>query len=182
MKKPSRSGTRKQVEGKPASLSLASHLPLSGILLVAILLLLGACASEPDLEQPPDILYGEDGCDRCSMIINEARFAAAYVTVEGETRRFDDIGGMLRHDEDNDEEVAAYWVHDYETEEWLKADKAHYVANEGLITPMGFGIIAFATRDAAEIFAEAEGGKVMDFSTLKSDSAAAVLTDHNHEE
>ena len=53
------------------------------------------------------------------MIINEARFAASYVTVAGEVRRFDDIGNMLLYDYKHQEEVHVYWVHDFNTEEWM---------------------------------------------------------------
>jgi copper chaperone NosL len=142
-----------------------------GLILIAAVLLITACSSESDLEQPPDIRYGEDVCDRCMMIINEARYATALVTSAGETRRFDDIGGMLRYDKEMEEEVAVYWVHDYETEEWLKADNAYFVTDTGLHTPMGFGIIAFTTLERAESWAENEGGMVMEFSALLSASA-----------
>jgi copper chaperone NosL len=149
----------------------ASRVLVVALILSAAVLLITACSSEPEFEQPPDIRYGEDVCDRCMMIINEARYATAYVTSSGETRRFDDIGGMLRYDKDMEEEVAVYWVHDYETEEWLKADNAYYVTDTGLHTPMGFGIIAFTTLERAESWAENEGGMVMDFSELRNASA-----------
>ena len=149
-----------------ASLSKPLQLICWACIIGVLVLLLSACSSEPDLEEPPLILYGEDVCDRCSMIINEARFATAYTTSTGETRRFDDIGGMLRYDRDMVEDVAAYWVHDFETEEWLKSDEAYYVIDANLQTPMGFGIIAFAARDRAESWAENEGGSVIDFSEL----------------
>lgn len=157
-----------------------SKLLVVGLILSVALVLLAACGSDPDLEQPPDIRYGEDVCDRCMMIINEARYATAYVTSSGETRRFDDIGGMLRSDNEMEEEVAVYWVHDYETEEWLKADSAYYVSGSGLHTPMGFGIIAFATLERAESWAEKEGGMVMKFPALRSASANEEDSDHEN--
>jgi copper chaperone NosL len=70
--------------------------PIGGLLLFCfVAVLLVACGSEVDFDDPPDIVYGEDVCERCSMIINEARYAAAYVTEDGEAHRFDDIGGMV---------------------------------------------------------------------------------------
>ncbi len=113
------------------------------------------------------------------MIINEARFAAAYVTVDGTARRFDDIGGMLAYDTDTQEDVAVYWVHDFETEAWVKAEEAYFVRSQDQITPMGFGIVAFALHDRAEGWAAQREATVMDFSQL----AAIGLEEgqHNHE-
>jgi copper chaperone NosL len=113
------------------------------------LILLVACGRGPDLDEPPDIRYGADVCDRCAMIINEARYAAAYVIPDGETRLFDDIGGMVAYNDEVAEDVAVFWVHDYDTEEWLKADEAYFAKSEELLTPMGFGIVAFASQERA---------------------------------
>lgn len=154
-------------------------------LLLMSALWLASCGSQIDFDEPPEILYGEQACDRCLMIISEARFAAAYVTVDGETRRFDDIGGMLDYDKEQGEEVAVFWVHDYETEEWLKAGDATYVMNDELITPMGFGIIAFETRDRAMAWSSEEGGMVMNFEDLKAAASHGEMEaghDHEHED
>jgi copper chaperone NosL len=116
------------------------------------------------------------------MIINEARFAAAYVATNGETRRFDDIGGMLAFANEQGEEVAVFWVHDYETEAWLKAEEAAYVLNDDLITPMGFGVIAFTTEQQAVAWSNEEGGMVMTFEELReASSSAGMEAGHDHE-
>lgn len=143
------------------------YLRLIGALLSLALaaLILVACGSTVDLDQPPDIVYGEDICQRCSMIINEARYAAAYVTEDGQARRFDDIGGMVAYTAEVADDVAVFWVHDFDSEEWLKAEEAHYVMGDH-ITPMGFGTIAFAQRDRAEAWAAEQGGMVMTFADL----------------
>lgn len=143
--------------------------------LTAVLLV--ACGSEIDFDQPPDIVYGQDVCERCSMIINEARYAAAYVTEDGQAHLFDDIGGMLAHHAEETGDVVVFWVHDFETEEWLNADEAHYVKGDH-ITPMGFGIIAFADRDRADSWAAAEGGMVMILAQLMSEGAS---DEHDHQ-
>lgn len=144
-----------------------THLQPSGVLLLFGLafLLLVACGSEKDFDRPPEIVYGEDICERCSMIINEARYAAAYVTEDGQAHRFDDIGGMVAHNAAVADDVAVFWVHDFETEEWLRAEEAHYVKGD-LMTPMGFGVIAFDGRDRAEAWAAGQGGMVMTFDEL----------------
>jgi copper chaperone NosL len=164
------------------------------VLLIALALLftaLTACQSSVDLEQPPDIRYGEDVCDLCGMIISEARFAAGYITAEGETRRFDDIGNMVAYHLEMGEDVAVFWVHDYETAVWLRADEATLAYVADLITPMGSGLVAFADPDAAAE-AVAGGGEVMDFPTLLAEAKSGNVAnswfhkhhdhgDHNHD-
>jgi copper chaperone NosL len=93
------------------------------------------------------------------MIINEARYAAAYVTADDQARRFDDIGGMLAYNQEMSEEVAVFWVHDFDTEAWLKAEEAYFVKSKQ-ITPMGFGIVAFDGQDVEQ------DGMVMTFAGL----------------
>jgi copper chaperone NosL len=125
------------------------------------------CRQDSDTEKPPEIVYGQDVCDRCNMIINEEKFAAAYWTEDGEARRFDDIGGMLAYTSEKDDVVASYWVHDFATGEWLRAEGAYYVLDSDLMTPMGFGIAAFAQKDQAEAMTGGlEGVSVLPFMEL----------------
>jgi copper chaperone NosL len=145
-------------------------LPVFIVLLLAGWLL-SSCSSAPDFSQPPEIRYGEDTCERCYMIINEARYAAAYVTSDGESRLFDDIGGMIAHFEDTGEEVTVFWVHDVETEAWLRADQAYFVKSDHL-TPMGYGIVALAGESRAKSWAADQEAVVVSFSTLLSEAAA----------
>ncbi|UCC51087.1 MAG: hypothetical protein JSV68_18550, partial [Anaerolineaceae bacterium] len=56
---------------------------------LALFLFVG-CGQTTNLEEPPQIVYGQDVCERCGMIISEEKFAAAYWTAGGEARRFDD--------------------------------------------------------------------------------------------
>lgn len=135
------------------------------LLILSVLMTIVSCSSGPDLDEPPDIRYGEDSCDRCLMIINEARFAAAYVTDAGQIRRFDDIGGMVAYTEEISEDRAVYWVHDFDTEEWLKAYEAFYVESQQQ-SPMGFGIIAFADQQRAEQWAMENDGVMLTFTDL----------------
>ena len=137
--------------------------------LVAVLVV--ACGGgSVSLDEPPSVRLGEDACDECRMIISEARFAAAYVTEDGTVRRFDDIGDMLVYHVRNQENVAVFWVHDYETEEWVRAEWAFFVQASDISTPMGHGIVAFAERERAEKFAAEHDGRVLTF-----DEALAVV-------
>jgi copper chaperone NosL len=131
------------------------------------LLFLAACGRQVDTERPPEIIYGQDVCDRCGMIVNEENFAAAYWTKTGEARRFDDIGGMLAYITEESEEVATYWVHDFASGEWIRAEEATFVLDEDLMTPMGFGIAAFEVEAKAQAMAYGRDGVlVMPFSQV----------------
>lgn len=100
------------------------------------------------------------------MIISEARFAAAYVTRQGTVRRFDDLGDLVLYHRSHAEDVAVFWVHDYDTRAWLKADQAFFVVSPAVHTPMGHGIVAFHDRDRAAAMAAEHQGKVMPFADL----------------
>jgi copper chaperone NosL len=137
-----------------------------GCLTILCVLLATACSAGQNLEEPPEIIFGQDVCDECDMIINDARFAASYVTPGGDVRRFDDIGDMFVYMQSHDEEVHRYWIADYETEDWLDAETAAYVHNPEMETPMGWGIVAFGETERAEAFMAANGGMMTTFSTL----------------
>lgn len=136
------------------------------ILLSLVFIFLG-CESGNQLNKPPEIRYGEDPCDECHMLINESRYVAGYVTNDRQTRRFDDIGCLLLYQKEHDETVAQFWVKDFNTQEWLKADTAFFVRSDSIQTPMGFGIIAFKDKKAVQyIFPTQNQDQILKFSQL----------------
>lgn len=120
--------------------------------------------------QPPTIRYGEDLCDECLMHVTERRFAAAYETTAGEVRRFDDVGDLVAFRRARSEEVAATWVHDHDTLEWVRAEQAQFVVAPDVVTPMGSGIVAFAAPSDAAAFAAAHQGRVRAFGELLAEA------------
>lgn len=120
------------------------------------------------LDRPPEIRYGEDACDECHMLINEARFASTIVTSQAQTRRFDDIGCMLIYLNKHQEDVVYFWVTDFNSQKWHPAEDVVFVESDSIQTPMGFGIIAVADKEAAkEMVGEDMQSKTMDFSELR---------------
>jgi copper chaperone NosL len=109
------------------------------------------------------------------MIIDDARFAAAYTTTTGDVRRFDDIGDMLLHSQQHQEEIHIYWVHDYETTDWINADQAILVLSPNLTTPMAWGVAAFAEPGAAEAFSHYNQGHMTNFRDLWADMESGAL-------
>jgi len=114
-------------------------------------------------------------CEECGMIISETRHAASYVTISGEVRRFDDIGGMLLYDQRVGEDVYIYWVHDFNTEEWVNAEEAMFVLDNSLTTPMGWGVAAFGAMADAEAYATEHGGVVATYAALQEEIKTGKL-------
>ena len=126
------------------------------------LLLATACgngAGHPD--EPPRIRLGEDVCDQCHMIISDERFASAYRTVDGTVRRFDDIGDMATYHAIYMEDVANFWVHDFETLDWIKSDMAWFVLSNEVMSPMGHGLAAYDSANRADTAAAVANGQVL---------------------
>ena len=135
------------------------------ILTLKIIIFIISCQNEIDSNIPPEIQYGVDVCDECSMIISEERFSSAYITKEG-IRRFDDIGDMLLYNDEHQEDVLTFWVRDYKNEKWVGSDLANLVINGDITTPMMHGIIALEDPDQAKNLAIEINGKVISFDEL----------------
>jgi copper chaperone NosL len=132
------------------------------------LLAFGAACGNSGALQPPEMYYGHDVCEECSMIISDAKYAAATIDLKGNAHKFDDIGGMLIYHMDHPEaQVRAWFVHDYNTGAWLRGETAFYVRAALADAPMGDGIAAFAERTAAENFAARMHGRVFAFDELR---------------
>lgn len=144
-------------------------------LALLLALIVTGCSGDVSIDEPPEIIYGEEECDRCRMIISDARYAAAYMTEDGEVRRFDDIGGMFVHQVESAEDVHLFWVHDAESKVWVKADEAYFVKSNTLETPMGFGIAALNSQEEAEAMAAEMDGEVVSLSWLMDQAVAGNL-------
>jgi len=131
-----------------------------------LVFVLAACQAADATPTPPPIHYGEDVCEFCGMIASEERFAAAYVTADGQAHLFDDIGDMAQQHLKMGEEVAAFFVHDYQSGEWIRGEEALYVRSDQISTPMLSGVAACATRQEAESLAAETGGQILTFNEL----------------
>lgn len=137
----------------------------------AVVVVATSCAANPSSgdPQPPQIAFGRDVCEQCSMIISEPRFAAATVLEDGAAHKFDDIGDLILYHMDHpDQKVKAYFAHDYNSQEWTRAETATFVASDQIKSPMGHGIAAFLKASDAEVFAKEVNGQVMNFEGLRA--------------
>lgn len=149
------------------------------VLSLSVILAAG-CIQGAESAAPPDIRYGEDLCVDCNMIINDVRFASAlaYEVTAGrfESVAFDDIGDMLNYADHHPElKVTNWYVHDYNSEEWLDATTAHYVFSEQIQSPMATGAAAHAELAAAEQMAAHLQGALLTWDELRAKHAAGEL-------
>jgi copper chaperone NosL len=158
-------------------------LMLNLLLLTALLLIVTACGGRAKAEAaPPEIHYGEDVCEFCGMIISDPRYAAGYLTAAGQEHIFDDIGNMLLSHLQKQDEVMAFFVHDYEEQSWIRAETAHYVLSSELLTPMLHGLAACATAEKAAALAAEVDGQVLTFDQVLAHyktKAAVASEDHS---
>jgi copper chaperone NosL len=136
------------------------------VVLLGILLLLASCGQESGQLEPPEIRYGRDTCAQCGMIISDPRFAAAAATGDGSVSIFDDIGDLLAYRKENRPDWIMIWVHDYNTQEWLRAEDAWYLLSPAIHSPMGWGIAAFASEEAARTRQAELGGELLRWEEL----------------
>lgn len=137
------------------------------LLSIVLLLVSTACRSNASAEPvPPVIHYGEDLCEFCGMIISDERYAAGYITQDGQDYIFDDIGGMFQAHLQRQDDVAAFFVHDYEDIAWIRAETAHYVLSDDLPTPMLSGLAACDSPERAAALADEVGGSVLTFEEV----------------
>jgi len=96
------------------------------------------------------------------MIISNAPFAASLVTQDDIYHKFDDIGCML-HFIGSRSDIAEIWVNDHATQQPVKAHYAFYIKQVNQQTPMGSGILAFATKESAQ---KIDSVRVLSFDDL----------------
>ncbi|WP_215143486.1 nitrous oxide reductase accessory protein NosL [Exiguobacterium qingdaonense] len=147
---------------------MKSYKQVAGLLSVAGLsLALGACSSAS--AEPFEIKWGETECEVCKMKIVDKQFAAEAIMVNEKGYAFDDIGCLMRdwYPEQNEDDIAAMYVKDYNTLDWVELDEASFVYDKESKTPMAYNMISFAKETDAEQYIDENGGTMMDFDELK---------------
>ena len=150
---------------------MKSYKQVAGLLSIAGLsLALGACSSAS--AEPFEIKWGETECEVCKMKIMDKQFAAEAIMENEKGYAFDDIGCLMRdwYPEQKEEDIAAMYVKDFNTKDWVELDEAMFVYDKESKTPMAYNILSFAKEADAEAYIEENGGDMMDFEQLKDHS------------
>jgi copper chaperone NosL len=132
---------------------------------------LSACdGSRSGPREPVAIHFGEDECAHCKMIVSDDRQAAELVKRDGSAAIYDDLGCLLSREAHAD--PGDVFVRAFDGSGWLRAESAVVVRSAGIATPMGFGLAAFGTREAAEAEARRHpDASVVPLATLLRDGA-----------
>lgn len=135
--------------------------------LIALALLCGCQRAAAWPPAPVAVALGEDACASCRMITSDARFGAQLHDRAGGVQQFDDLGCWQKAVAGTRPDPVATFVRSFSNGEWIRADRAFVVREGGLHTPMGSGLGAFATREAAMAYAERHlGAAVLSWNEL----------------
>lgn len=155
-----------------------------GTVMLAVMLVAAGCGKE---EYPPVPINEEvDRCEICNMAIKDDAYATQLITKEGQSLKFDDLGCLNEwRVENGTERIASTYVRDFNSMEWIKYDKAYYVYDATIQTPMAYGIISFETEEAANQYISEHGvGTLMDANALANHSWAVnrdMMGSHSHD-
>ncbi|GAB4388931.1 MAG: hypothetical protein Kow0025_11190 [Thermodesulfovibrionales bacterium] len=125
---------------------------------IALTAVLTALMLASAIAGPVDIPQGAR-CYECGMKVDPGSPYAAEIVAGGELLPFCDIGDMLVRYHKMENKPEGVYVRDQESGRWIDARQASFVRDAaGIKTPMGWGIAAFETAEAA-----AEKGAAMTF-------------------
>jgi len=117
---------------------------------------------------PVEILPEADECARCTMAIQELKVASEATFKNGDVKKFDDIGCMARYLKERkvtDRQLKGMYVHDLASGKWLPIERAVLVQSR-YPTPMRYGIVAFASAQAARRLDPKYQGKVVTWVSI----------------
>lgn len=133
-----------------------------------------ACGAGVSLDRPPEIRYGVDECSFCRMIVSDPRHGGAAFTAAGEPLRFDDLGCLAAALSERGEPATRAWVRTGGPSGWTRGEEARIVRFADRPTPMGSGLVAFATEPEAR--AAAAGAPLLRLSDLLAPAALPSAT------
>lgn len=130
-------------------------------------------------------------CPVCGMYpARSPRWAAQSIFKDGASHSFDspiDLFFFLQRVSHYDSrytsaDVAANFVTDFESGQWIEASSAFFVQGSHVLGPMrDADLPAFASREAAETFARNRGGKTVTFTDITPELIASLNRNvHTH--
>ncbi len=116
---------------------------------IMLCLFFSSCSAKPE-----PFKYGQDNCHFCKMGIMDPKYGCEVVTKKSKVYKFDDLVCMinfLKSGTLEEKEIAQKVVINFEKEnDFIDVEKATFLVNPQLRSPMGSNAAAFATKEAAE--------------------------------
>ncbi|HEX6308325.1 MAG TPA: nitrous oxide reductase accessory protein NosL [Longimicrobiales bacterium] len=138
---------------------------VTAIVALAMAVALMACAPHPE-----PIVYGEDVCAHCRMVIADERYGAELVTTKGRVLKFDSIeclADYVLHEADA-ADIHSLWVTGFEQPRVLiRIEDAIFLHSPALRSPMGANLTAFhAGGTTAAALLDEHGGAVLEWDEV----------------
>jgi copper chaperone NosL len=125
------------------------------ISLLSILIFLSACTNSQGWPpKPANIHLGKDSCAKCKMIISQTQYGGQIQEKDQPAEFFDDLGCLLAQRSRGNSTTRIIYVRSFPNGNWLKEDQAFYAVSKEIMSPMGYGIVAFSTKESAENYAK----------------------------
>lgn len=121
--------------------------------------------------KPQEIIYGQDACHFCSMMIVDRQHAAEIVTVKGKAFKYDAIECMMNDLSKWDEPEAKYLlVADYTNPDKLvDATNSYFLISEAIPSPMGKFLTAFESAGERRKILQETNGESLNWKELKEE-------------
>ncbi len=133
-----------------------------------------ACAHAPRA-----ILYGEEACDHCHMVITDPRFAGQLVASTGRVYAFDDVGCLAAFAATGPvqgAQVHGIFVNSYvATDSQFEAAGMVYLRSAVLRTPMASGLAALRPGAEADSVRALLGGELLSWAEVVAAADEAAL-------
>ena len=134
-----------------------------GILILLIALF--GCSKETK-----PINYGKDDCAFCKMLVMDNRYGSEIITDKGKILIFDSIECLANYIAEKKEPRSAYhsyWVSSYaEPGKLINAEKAIYLKNDALKSPMGLNVLAVESDAQLSPITKEFGGEKINFEKI----------------
>lgn len=135
------------------------------MMIIALIAITGCGKNE---YKPVAINEKTDKCAICNMQVKNNQFDSEIILENGKSIVFDDIGCMYKWMKENsDKKIANSYVKDYQTKKWIELEKASFVYDKPIRTPMAYNVLSFTNKKDAQTFIDKNGGKLLTYADLK---------------
>lgn len=135
------------------------------IITIFLSAILSSCSNQPE-----PIVFGEDVCTHCKMMITDEKYGSELVTDKGKIFKYDSIECMLEqlHNKTfSEQQIHSLWVIDFSNpKNFTDARQAYYTKNDEFRSPMGLNVQAFGDLSNFEIFFNDNGGEKLSWDEL----------------